>query len=81
MTAKMWIECLIMLMTMCGVFFAALLAGIESLCQRLQWKGKWHGVVEIVGDCCFVGLNVCLGGMVSLILAWVFAAIYEFFTR
>ena len=78
MTAKMWIECFFMLMTMCGVFFAVLLVVIESLCRRLQWKGKWHGVVE---DCCFVGLELCLGSMVPLVLAWVMAYLFDLFTR
>ena len=81
MTAKMLIECSLMLMTTCVIFFSALLAGIESLCQQLQLKGKWHDVVEIVGDCCFIGLNLCLGGTVFLVPAWVFVAVYEFFTR
>lgn len=78
MTAKMWIECLIMLMTTCVIFFGALLAATDSLSRRLQWKGK---CVAFFVDCCYVGLNLSLGGTVFLVPAWVFVAVYEFFTR
>ena len=78
MTAKMLIECFLMLMTTCVIFFGALLVITESLCQRLQRKGKWHGIVV---DCCFVGLELCLGSMVPLVLAWVMASLFDLFTR
>ena len=79
MTAKMWIECFIMLMTMGLIFFGTLLVIAENLCRRRAMEGKVNSIATIFVDCCFVGLNLCLGGMVPLVLAWLLALVFDFF--
>lgn len=79
MTAKMWIECFIMLMTMGLIFFGTLLVIAENLCRRRAMEGKVNSIATIFVDCCFAGLNVSFWGMVLLVPAWLLALVFDFF--
>lgn len=78
MTAKMWIEGLFMIAAALIFLFSCLLGLIDWYYQARQYS-KVNGVVDLLGDFCFVGLNLGFWGVIVLIPAWLIAVFVDFF--